>query len=81
MHENRTRNSSPDHDGAANMVMTPDKIRTIREKLRDTQAEFAERLGVAQSTVACWESGTRRPSGTACKLIQIVGNFNVKVVR
>ena len=44
---------------------TPEEIRTLRESLGETQAEFAERLGFAESTVACWESQGVPPSPVA----------------
>lgn len=41
------------------------KLKLLREEEGATQAELAERLGVAQSTVAQWEAGTRTPSAEA----------------
>ncbi len=38
------------------------RLKRWREKKGLTQSEFAERLNVAQSTVGCWEAGSRRPS-------------------
>lgn len=41
--------------------MSPEEIKTRRNKLGLTQGELAERLGVAIDTVARWESGTSAP--------------------
>lgn len=40
--------------------MTPDNLRATRQRLRLTQAELAEYLGVARNTVTRWEAGTLR---------------------
>jgi transcriptional regulator with XRE-family HTH domain len=44
--------------------IAPEDIRRIRRHLDETQAQFARRLGVDQVTVARWETGRRRCSGT-----------------
>lgn len=36
-------------------------MKQIREALQMTQMEFANQLGVQQTTVARWESGARSP--------------------
>lgn len=36
-------------------------IRQFREERKITQKDLAERLNVAQSTVAMWETGNRKP--------------------
>lgn len=41
------------------------KLKLLREEEGATQAQLADRLGVAQSTVAQWEAGTRKPSAEA----------------
>ena len=50
---------------------TMEKIDTgvIREKLKLTQEEFAEKIGVAFCTVNRWERGHSRPSKLALKEI------------
>ena len=50
---------------------TMEKIDTgvIREKLKLTQEEFAEKIGVAFCTVNRWERGHSRPSQLALKEI------------
>lgn len=43
-------------------MLTPEKIRAIREALGMTLTEFAYLLAVAANTVARWEKGDRHPS-------------------
>lgn len=49
--------------------MDGSKLKELREKKKLSQYKVAEILGVAQSTVAMWESGTNIP--TADKLPRI----------
>lgn len=41
--------------------MMNEQIKKLRKQMKMTQAQLAERLNVAQSTVASWERGARRP--------------------
>ena len=41
--------------------MLADNIKGLRRAKHVNQVTFAEALGVAQGTVACWETGSRRP--------------------
>jgi len=45
------------------------RIKALRKALNLTQAEFAERAGVKQSTVATYEIGRNEPSDTVITLI------------
>ena len=45
--------------------MTGSEIRTLRRSLKLTQREFAKKLGVAQNTVARWETDQVKPSPLA----------------
>lgn len=40
----------------------PEKLKLLRTKLNLTQKEFADKLGVSQSSVNYWEKGQRIPS-------------------
>jgi putative zinc finger/helix-turn-helix YgiT family protein len=40
-------------------LLTPDEIRTGREKFGRTQKEFATLLGVGEATVSRWETGAQ----------------------
>lgn len=54
------------------MSITGDTIRAAREGLQETQAAFAERFGVNQSTVDRWESKGPPVKGAAGKAIERV---------
>ena len=49
----------------------PVEVRHIRETLGASQAVFARLLNVPKGTAIAWESGARRPSGAALKLLEI----------
>ncbi len=47
-------------------------IKTIRERTRKTQNEFALMIGVSPATLRNWEQGRRKPDGPARALLKIV---------
>ena len=47
-------------------------VQRIRAKARASQAVFASVLNVGPTTVAAWEQGTKKPSGPAVKLLDLV---------
>lgn len=49
----------------------PQRIKTIRNRLGASQAVFAQMLNVPRATAIAWESGARKPSGAALKLLHI----------
>ena len=51
---------------------TPADIRRVRAKTKASQAVFAAVLNVGPTTVAAWEQGTKKPSGPAVKLLDLV---------
>jgi len=48
---------------AIDLHFSKERVRSIREKLGLTQAQFAEKLKVSQPTVSIWESGDATPRG------------------
>ena len=48
----------------------PIDVAAIRQELGLSQAAFAERVGVDQSTVSLWESGAVTPRGPAQRWMQ-----------
>jgi putative transcriptional regulator len=49
----------------------PADIKAIREKLGQSQAEFALMIGVSVATLRNWEQGRRTPEGPARALLKI----------
>ena len=60
--------------------MGPERIKRIREKQRVSQPVFARYLNTSESTVEKWETGVKRPSGMALKLLDIVEKHGLKML-
>jgi len=52
--------------------LSPEEIKTIREKAHVSQAIFARYLNVSTGVISQWERGERSPAGTSLKLLSIV---------
>ncbi len=52
--------------------MPPLHIKQIRERLKQSQSEFAYMIGVSPSTLRNWEQGLRQPEGPARALLKVV---------
>jgi len=66
-------------------IMTPAKlepqdIKALRERNHVSQPVFARYLNTSESTVQKWESGAKRPSGPALKLLTIVQKHGLQVL-
>ena len=60
--------------------LSPEEIRRIRETSHVSQAVFAALLNTSVSTVQKWESGQKRPTGTALKLLHLVQQRGLEIV-
>jgi len=60
--------------------IAPRKIKQIRESNNVSQPVFARFLNTSESTVQKWETGAKRPSGMALKLLSIVQKHGLKVL-
>ena len=60
--------------------MEPRHIKRIRDSQHISQPVFARYLNTSESTVEKWESGAKRPSGMALKLLDIVEKHGLKVL-
>jgi len=58
----------------------PRQIKRIRESQRVSQPVFARYLNTSESTVEKWETGAKRPSGMALKLLTIVEKHGLRVL-
>ena len=51
---------------------SPADIKRVRQKAGMTQRSFADFMGVSIKTVEAWEGGQTHPSGTACRLMEVL---------
>ena len=49
-----------------------EKIKEIRQKTNLPQKYFAQLVGVSSRAVEAWETGTRKPTGSAKRLFQLI---------
>ena len=52
--------------------LRPGEIVRLRQRLNASQGVFARWLNVSRDTAISWETGRRKPSGVALRLLQIV---------
>jgi putative transcriptional regulator len=60
--------------------LSPSRIKRIRTAQKVSQGVFARYLNTSESTVEKWESGAKKPSGMALKLLDIVDKHGLKVL-
>lgn len=65
---------------SAPAALSPEEIKALREKNRVSQPVFARYLNTSESTVQKWESGAKRPSGPALKLLGIVQKHGLRML-
>ena len=59
---------------------TPKQIKSIRTRCRTSQTVFAKYLNVTPSSLQKWEIGTKKPSGVALKLLNLVDKKGLDVL-
>ena len=64
----------------APMRFQPKQIKQLREKNRVSQPVFARYLNTSESTVEKWETGAKKPSGMALKLLGVVQKHGLEVL-
>ena len=72
-----------DFDAASLAVppaIAPADIKRIREASKVSQPVFARYLNTSESTVEKWETGAKKPSGMALKLLTIVRKRGLEVL-
>ena len=60
--------------------LEPRRIKKIRESQHVSQPVFARYLNTSESTVGKWETGAKRPSGMALKLLDIVEKHGLRIL-
>ena len=56
------------------------QIKRIRERNIVSQPVFARYLNTSESTIQKWEAGTKKPSGMALKLLDVVDKHGLSVL-
>ncbi len=59
---------------------TPEKIVSIRKKLRLSQAALASIFNISPSTVQKWERGNKKPTGASKKLLDIIERKGIEAL-
>ena len=52
-------------------AFAPADVKAIRARLRKSQTEFAQMIGVSTATLQNWEQGRRTPDGPALALLRV----------
>lgn len=60
--------------------MTPQEIKSLREKAHLSQAVFAAVLNTSLSSVQKWEIGDKKPSGPSLKLLNLIERKGLEAV-
>jgi putative transcriptional regulator len=60
--------------------ISPRRIKQIRERQRVSQPVFARYSNTSESTIEEWETGAKKPSGMALKLLDVVQKHGLKVL-
>jgi len=60
--------------------MPPKQIKKIRQRQKVSQPVFARYLNTSESTIEKWESGAKKPSGIALKLLSIVEKHGLQIL-
>ena len=58
----------------------PEDIKRLRLKVKTSQALFAAYLNTSVSTVQKWETGQKKPSGMALRLLHVVEKHGLEVL-
>ena len=61
-------------------ALTPEEIRTLREREGASQAEFARYLTVTTGLISQWERGEKHPQGASLKLLSLVAKHGLSTV-
>ena len=65
---------------AVSSGIEPAQIKRLREAHNVSQPVFARYLNTSESTVEKWETGAKRPSGMALKLLTIVQKRGLQIL-
>lgn len=61
-------------------AIEPEDIKRLRERNKVSQPVFARYLSTSESTVKKWETGAKKPSALALKLLSIVDKHGIQIL-
>ena len=61
-------------------AFAPHDIQKLREANKVSQPVFARYLNTSESTIEKWETGAKRPSGMAVKLLSIIQKHGLQLL-
>jgi putative transcriptional regulator len=61
-------------------LIAPKEIKKIRTSQKVSQPVFARYLNISESTVEKWESGAKKPSPIALKLLSVVQKHGLQIL-
>jgi putative transcriptional regulator len=61
-------------------AIKPRQIKALRKRHRVSQPVFARYLNTSKSTIQKWETGAKKPSGMALKLLSIVQKHGLELL-
>jgi len=62
------------------LAITPAAIKQLREASKVSQPVFAGYLNTSESTVEKWETGVKKPSAAALKLLSLVQKHGLQIL-
>jgi len=65
---------------AATPTIAPAEIKQLRESNKVSQPVFARYLNTSESTIEKWETGAKKPSGAALKLLSVVQKHGLQIL-
>jgi len=68
------------HGAARPTVLTPEEIRSLRERANMSQAVFARLLNVTTGYVSQLERGAKRPTGPALALLHVIKRKGIAAI-
>ncbi|MCC8458792.1 MULTISPECIES: helix-turn-helix domain-containing protein [Photorhabdus] len=60
--------------------LSPEEIRSLREREHLSQPVFARYLNVSKNLISDWERGTKKPGGPALRLLTIVKKNGIQAI-
>lgn len=60
--------------------VTPDYIKSLRQRFKVSQAVFAKNLNVSDKLVSDWERGVKKPGGPATRLLSVIDKHGLDIL-